>query len=59
MKKQLIAIFGLLILVISAVAFVLWAGGTTNVDIDNFIRIPSFVIVVAFSGLTYLSLIHI
>ena len=53
MKKQPIAIFGLLILVISAVAFVLWAGGTTNVDIDNFIRIPSFVIVVAFSGLTY------
>jgi len=53
MKKQLIGIFGLLILVISAIAFVLWAGGTTNVDIDNFIIIPSFVIVVAFSGLTY------
>ena len=53
MKNKLIGIFGLMILVISAVAFVLWAGGTTNVGIGNFISIPSFVIVVAFSGLTY------
>ena len=53
MINKLIGIFGLLSLVISAVGYALWVKGITNVGIGNFISIPSFVIVVAFSGLTY------
>jgi len=53
MINKLIGIFGLLFLVIGAVGYALWVKGITNVGIGNFISIPSFVIVVAFSGLTY------
>ena len=53
MINKLIGIFGLLFLVIGAVDYALWVEGITNVGIGNFISIPSLVIVVAFSGLTY------
>jgi len=53
MINKLIGIFGLLFLVIGAVGYALWVKGITNVGIGNFISVPSFVIVVAFCGLTY------
>ena len=53
MINKLVGIFGLLFLVIGAVGYALWVEGITNVGIGNFISIPSFVIVVAFGGLTY------
>ena len=53
MINKLIGIFGLLFLVIGAVDYALWVEGITNGGIGNFISIPSLVIVVAFSGLTY------
>ena len=53
MINKLIGIFGLLFLVIGAVGYALGVEGITNVGIGNFISIPSLVIVVAFSGLTY------
>ena len=53
MINKLIGIFGLLFLVIGTVGYALGVEGITNVGIGNFISIPSLVIVVAFSGLTY------
>ena len=53
MINKLIGIFGLLFLVIGTVDYALGVEGITNVGIGNFISIPSLVIVVAFSGLTY------
>ena len=53
MEKKLIGIFGLLFFVIGAVGYALRVEGITDAGIANFISVPSLVIVVAFSGLTY------
>ena len=53
MEKKLIGIFGLLFFVIGSVGYALRVEGITDAGIANFISVPSFVIVAAFSGLTY------
>ena len=54
MKKKIIGIFGLSLLVIFAVELALRVDGYPPfIWIGSFMSIPSFLIVVAFSGLTY------
>ena len=53
MGKKLFGIFGLFFFLISAMLFALNAEGVPYEVIGRFISLPSFVIVAAFSGLTY------
>ena len=53
MGKKLFGIFGLFFFLISALLFALNAEGVPYEVIGRFISLPSFVIVAAFSGLTY------
>ena len=53
MAKKLFGIFGLFFFLISALLFALNAEGVPYEVIGRFISLPSFVIVAAFSGLTY------
>ena len=53
MGKKLFGIFGLFFFLISALLFALNAEGVPYEVIGRFLSLPSFVIVAAFSGLTY------
>ena len=53
MQDKLIGFLGLNILVIGAIAYALFIEGSTGSFFD-FISIPSFLVVIAFGGLTYI-----
>ena len=53
MKDKLIGFFGLNILVICAIAYALFIVGAAG-NFTHFLSIPSFLVVIAFGGLTYM-----
>ena len=53
MKDKLIGFLGLVILVIGAIAYALFVEGAAGSFFD-FTSIPSFLVVIAFGGLTYM-----
>ena len=53
MKDKLIGFLGLVILVIGAIAYALFVEGAAGSFLD-FTSIPSFLVVIAFGGLTYM-----
>ena len=53
MQDKLIGFFGLNILVICAIAYALIIEGSAG-SLTHFLSIPSFLIVIAFGGLTYM-----
>ena len=53
MKDKLIGFLGLVILVIGAIAYALFVEGAAGSFLD-FTNIPSFLVVIAFGGLTYM-----
>ena len=53
MQDKLIGFFGLIILIICAIAYALFVEGAAGSFLD-FTSIPSFLVVIAFGGLTYM-----
>ena len=53
MQDKLIGFFGLIILVICAIAYALFIEGVAG-SLAHFLSIPSFLVVIAFGGLTYM-----
>ncbi len=53
MKDKLIGFFGLIILVNFVIAYALFIEGASG-GFDHYISLPSFMIVIAFGGLTYM-----
>jgi len=53
MQDKLIGFFGLIILVICAIAYALFIEGAAG-SFAHFLSIPSFLVVIAFGGLTYM-----
>ncbi len=53
MEKKIFGIVGLFFFLISALLYALYAEGVPYNVIGRFLSLPSFVIVVAFSGLSY------
>ena len=53
MKDKLIGFFGLMILMIGAIAYTLYISNAAG-SFRHFTSIPSFLIVIAFGGLTYM-----
>ncbi len=53
MEKKIFGIVGLFFFLISALLYALYAEGVPYEVIGRFLSLPSFVIVAAFSGLTY------
>ncbi len=53
MQDKLIGFFGLMILMIGAIAYALFVEGAAG-SFLNFTSIPSFLFVIAFGGLTYI-----
>ena len=57
MQHKLIGFFGLNIFVICAIAYALFIEGASG-SFAHFLSIPSFLVVIAFGGLTYMKKIN-